>query len=225
MWFERSVREIGHRPGFYDFATNEAGFEPADVTFCQLENGFPQVRTQIESDFDSWQDHLGFLLRFAQMMRARSLLFFEQQKEALSNTPTWIVKEVLDNKTLKLESMDPVPPGKGFIQNRSLLEMQDQIRKGAAWANDYTWALRYTESPKEPFIVSESPFISTEIKDKRPFMLILPISWRACLFGTLENFGQVKTDRVDADYLRELRATYRKGATEYLVSPIKLDRL
>jgi hypothetical protein len=52
----------------------------------------------------------------------------------------------------------------------------------------------------------------------------LPISWKACLFGTLEDFGQVKTDRVDADYLRELRATYRKGAKEYLVSPIKLDR-
>jgi hypothetical protein len=86
-WREVSVKQIGHQPGFYDYATNPVGFEPADVTFRELEQKFPSVRDQVEADFDSWSDHLEFLLRFAQMMRARSLLFFEQQRQVLRDTP------------------------------------------------------------------------------------------------------------------------------------------
>jgi hypothetical protein len=88
-WSEKSVKQIGHKPGFYDYATNEAGLEPADVTFRELEHKYPLIREKIEHDFAAWADHLDFLLRFAQMMRARSLLFFEQKREA-SNIPAMV---------------------------------------------------------------------------------------------------------------------------------------
>src|SRR5215475_12209180 len=68
LWSIKSVKQVGHHPGFYDYATTEAGLEPPDVTFRELENGFPSVRQQIESDFDMWERHLDFLLRFAQML-------------------------------------------------------------------------------------------------------------------------------------------------------------
>jgi hypothetical protein len=222
-WSEKSTKEIGHRPGYYDYATNAAGLEPADVTFRQLESNFPSIREKIENKFAAWTDHLDFLLRFAQMMRARSLLFFEQQRERLKNTPTWRIKEVLpDGKSLKLESMTPSPPSEAFIRNRTILEMQAEIKKGAAWANDYHWALQYTDTPDEPFIISESPFASTT--DHPPRLLLLPISWRACLYGTLEDYGS-EARRVDIENLRQIRSMYRRGAKLYIVSPKKLTDL
>jgi hypothetical protein len=219
-WLTRSVGEVGHRIGFYDYATTEAGFESPDETFSELERKFPQVRAQIENNFESWHDHLDFLLRFAQMMRARSLLFFEQRRKAWKDTPTWRVKEVLSPTSLKLELMTPSPPPEEFIRNRSILDMQEQIKKGSAWAAEYHWALRYTDSIDEPFIISESPLVSTV--PNPPNMLILPISWRACLFGTRDDHGQERTGKVDVSNLRDIRAMYRRGAKLYLVSPIKL---
>lgn len=221
-WSEKSVKQIGHKPGFYDYATNEAGLEPADVTFAELERKFPLVREQIESNFGCWIDHLDFLLRFAQMMRARSLLFFEQQHEAWRQTPTWAVKEVSkDGRSLTLESMTPKPPPEHFIRNRAILEMQSEIKKGAGWASNYTWALRYTDTPAEPFIISESPFVAAI--EKSPPMLLLPISWRACLVGTTADHGQDRTDKADVTSLQEIRSMYRRGAKLFLVSPRKLD--
>jgi hypothetical protein len=163
-----------------------------------------------ENNLAAWTDHLDFLLRFAQMMRARSLLFFEQQHEMWKNTPTWKVKEVLpDGKSLKLESMTPSPPPDDFIRNRTIIEMQAEIKKGEAWANDYHWALQYTDTPDEPFIISESPFVSTT--DHPPRLLLLPISWRACLYGTLEDYGS-EARRVDIENLRQIQSMYRRGA-------------
>lgn len=224
LWSEKSPREIGHRPGFYDYATNAAGLKPADETFKQLEQRFPLIREKIESDFESWTDHLDFLLRFMQMMRARSLLFFEQHRQMMKNMPTWRVKEVLpDGKSIKLESMKPEPPPPHFIQNRAILDMQAEIEKGAAWANDYTWTMQYTDTPDEPFIISESPVVSTSTAEKRPLMIVLPISWKAGLFGTDRDFKQPKTNPIDIYSLRQIRAMYRRGANLYLVSPKKLD--
>ena len=221
FWSTKSVKQVGHRPGFYDYATNEAGLEPADVTFRELENSFPSIRQQIETDFDTWETHLDFLLRFAQMLRARSLLFFEQQKQARQNTPTWTIKEVLNDSTVKLESMTPKPPPESFIRNRSILDMQEQIKNGAAWVSDYNWVLRYTDSVEEPFVISEGPFIATG--QQGPDMLVLPISWRACLFGSKDNHGQARTGKIDLDVLRKVRGVYRRGAKLYVISPRKLD--
>ena len=223
IWSAKSVKQVGHRPGFYDYATNEAGFEPADVTFRELEQKYPLIREKIENNFDCWTVHLDFLLRFAQMLRARSLLFFDQQREKWKNTATWRIKEVSeDRKSLKLESMTPSPPPESFIRNRTILEMQDEIKKGAGWANDYHWALQYTDTPDEPFIISESPFVSTT--DHPPRLLLLPISWRACLYGTPEDYGS-EARRVDTENLRQIRSMYRSGAKLYIVSPKKLDDL
>lgn len=220
-WSEKSVKQVGHRIGFYDYATTEAGFEPADVTFAELERNFPRIRDQIENNFDCWTDHLDFLLRFAQMMRARSLVFFEQKHEAWKNTPTWIVKEVLDDRTVRLESMTPKPPPDHFIKNRTIIEMQAEIKCGSAWAKDYHWSLRYTETPKEPFIICESPFVATDTYP--PLLLMLPISWKACLYGVPNDRGYSKTEKVDLDSLRQMRKMYRQGAKQYLVSPTKLE--
>jgi Protein of unknown function (DUF4238) len=78
VWSERSPREIGYRYGFYDYMTEQVGTETADTSFAALENLYPQIRAALlEDNFDNWREYLDFLLCYAQMMRARSLLFFE----------------------------------------------------------------------------------------------------------------------------------------------------
>src|SRR5258708_8562425 len=100
VWSERSPREIGYRHGFYDYATIEAGLETADNAFAELERTYPVVRRElISSNFKNWKDHRDFLLRYAQMMRARSLLFFDQKHSEGKNLRGWVIEEISPDRT------------------------------------------------------------------------------------------------------------------------------
>lgn len=134
-WSERSPGEIGYRYGFYDYATTaELGAPTADETFAALEGRYPRVRRLLlENNFQNWKEHLNFLLQYAQMMRARSLLFFKDKTAEWSKARGWIVEEVLpDGKSVRVKSMTAEPLPDGFIRNRVILEMRDEIQKGAA---------------------------------------------------------------------------------------------
>lgn len=161
VWSERSPSEVGYRYGFYDYATAEIGLEPADEAFAELESRYPRIRrTLIEHHFNNWKEHLDFLLRYAQMMRARSLLFFERQHAEWSKAKAWIVEEVLpDGRSVKVKSMTPESLPATFVRNRTIVEMREEIKKGAAWLKDFNWCLRYCDSHSAPFITSEIPFV------------------------------------------------------------------
>jgi hypothetical protein len=84
-WSMRSTKQIGHGTGFYDYAGTAPeldSLESADDAFRELENDFPRIRGRLLSKhFRNWHKHLGFLLRYMQMIRARSPLFFAQKEE------------------------------------------------------------------------------------------------------------------------------------------------
>src|SRR5258708_31287320 len=111
-------------PGFYDYAGESPeleSLETADATFVEFENEFPRTRERlISKGFRHWKKHLGFFLKYMQMMRARSPLFFAQKEAEGKQIQTWVIKEVhRETNTITLSSMEPTPPPAAFIKNRA----------------------------------------------------------------------------------------------------------
>jgi len=230
-WSERSPGEVGYRYGFYDYATAEIGLETADEAFADLEGRYPRIRrSMVENNFGNWREHLDFLLRYAQMMRARSLLFFERQRAEWSKARAWIVQDVLpDGKSIKVKSMTPEPLPHAFVRNRTIVEMRDEIKKGATWLTGFNWCLRYCDSPSVPFVISEIPFVCragsadlAEALQDPETLLFFPLCWQACLIGSRQFFDK-DTDRFGDEDMRTTQKMYRESSSLFLLSPTKLD--
>ena len=94
-------------------------------------------------------------------MRARSLLFFEQKIIEGKNLRAWVIQEVNpDGKSVRVRSMTPEPLPTQFIRNWTITQMREEIKKGAAWLNDFNWCLRYCQSAADPFVISEIPVMA-----------------------------------------------------------------
>lgn len=237
-WAERSTKQVGHISGFYDYAgtSTELGSLPSsDEAFSELENGFPAVRERLLSlrkkAFRNWAKHLPFLLRYMDMLRARSPLYFIQKETEWKSTPTWTIEKVIDANTIKLVSMEPSPPSNEFIKNRTIVQMREEIQKSGAWLWDLNWALRYTESVAEPFVITETPFVADKVPPglseaeavKHPNTLFyFPVCWQICLFGSRQRFDR-GTDKLNSDDMRVARRKYKLFAQKFLISPSKLD--
>ncbi len=187
-------------------------------------------RSLVEKNFENWKEHLDYLLRYSQMMRARSLLFFEHQHAEWSTAKGWIVEEVLpDGKSLRVKSMTPEPLPETFIRNRTITQMRDEIKKGAAWLKDFNWCLRYCDSPSTPFVISEIPFVclgnksdlAETLRDPET-LLFFPICWQACLIGSRKFFEKEK-DRFGNEDMHRVQTMYRKDANLFVLSSTKLD--
>ncbi len=230
IWAEKSPREVGYRPGFYDYVTSEIGLETADSTFAELERAFPLIRRElISKKFENWRDHLDFLLRYIQMMRARSLLYFDRMEAEGKNLRAWVIEEVSpDRRSVRVRSMTPEPLPNAFIRNWTITGMREEIKKGAAWLNDFKWALRYSESSAEPFVISEIPFmayghrvhLADALRDPET-LLFFPLCWQACLIGSRQ-FFEKETDRFGDEDMRRTRRMHRESANLFLLSPKQL---
>jgi len=236
-WAERSTKQIGYRPGFYDYAGTSPELDsppPADETFSELENQFPVVREKLLSlrkkAFRNWTKHLRFFLRYMDMLRTRSPLYFMHSEADWKSIPTWTVKEVIDEKTIKLASMESSAPTEDFIKNRTLSQMREEIQKGGTWLRELNWALRYTESVTEPFVISETPFVAerppglseAEALNHADTLFCFPVCWQVCLFGSRQRFDR-GTDKFSSHDMRLARTKYRLVAQDFLISPVKLD--
>jgi hypothetical protein len=233
-WRERSAKEIGYIDGFYDFATENTSAEHPDLTFKYLENNFPLIRARIiREGFASWLQHKEFLLAYMQMLRARSPLFFDQwNAHAQTMQVAKIVKVLHDpikGDGVQHDGLRAMT--KAEIQDWTIGQMRAEIKKGADWLSNFHWALRYTDSPNDPVITSESPFVSigTSPDDgtsmTHPETLIyFPICWQAFLFGSIRPFD-VETERFHPTMLQSVRAAYRENGRKFLVCPQKLDCL
>lgn len=236
-WAERSTRQVGHSRGFYDYVgtTPELDSLPSsDETFSELENQFPAVLEKLLSlkkrKFRNWTKHLRFLLRYMDMLRARSPLYFMHSEVQWKATPTWTVEEVIDAKTIKLVSVEPSPPSDAFIQNRTIFEMREEIQKSGAWLRELNWALRFTESVTEPFVITETPFVAeglpglseAEALKHANTLFCFPVCWQVCLFGSRKRFDR-GTDKFNCHDMRLAREKHRLFAQDFLISPVKLD--
>ena len=101
QWAEKSTKALGFVHGFYDYAGSGPEIDSlpsADGTFSELENEFPAVREKLLSlrrkSFRNWTKHLDFLLRYMDMIRARSPIYFAHREAAWKATPTWIIDKV-----------------------------------------------------------------------------------------------------------------------------------
>jgi hypothetical protein len=232
-WKERSPKQIGYIDGFYDYAIENTAAELPDITFQRLENDFPLVRAQMLDDgFRSWTDHKQFLLSYMQMIRARSPLFFDQWREQSRALRIATVVQVgADRRSLGLDSLEGRPMTEAEIQNWTIAKMREEIKKGPDWMADFHWALRYTDSPEDPFIAAEQPLVlsgaspdrATAIRDPEA-LIYFPICWQACLFGSLRRF-ELETGIFEKDDMRRARRAYIESGRRFLISPQGLEDL
>src|ERR1700730_5504295 len=126
-------RSGAHGRSDTDWASStQVGLETADNGFAELERTYPMVRRElISSKFENWNKHRDFLLRYIQMMRARSLLFFDQKHAEGKNLRAFVIKEIgPDRKSVKVESLIPESLPANFIRNWTITEMRTEIQKG-----------------------------------------------------------------------------------------------
>jgi Protein of unknown function (DUF4238) len=227
-WLERSTAEIGFERGFYDHRGLEAQVESADEAFAELEREFPLVRDRIVADkFTNWYHHLDFLLRYFQMMRARSPLAFEQRQERDRSCQFHRVVQVAG----RVLTYEPAHVTETFLKSKAIAEMREELRKGADWLYRFDWALRYSVSPDVPFILSDTPcVVEGKFSTLQEAMLrpdttnVFPISWQACLFGSLARFD-VRTDEFSCEDLQKMHRKHFDRANRFIVSPVKLGNL
>lgn len=125
QWANRSTKAVGFVNGLYDYAgaPELESLPSADETFSKLENEFPIVREKLLSlrkrAFRNWTKHLDSLLRYMDMLRARSPLYFAQKEAEGKAMLTWTVAKVDGNK-ITLTSIEPSPPPAAVIKNRTI---------------------------------------------------------------------------------------------------------
>lgn len=205
--------------------------ETADSTFAELERAFPILRRElISNNFQNWKDHREFLLRYVQMIRARGLLFFDHKQAEGKTLQTWIIEEISpDRRRVKVRSMVPELPSDAFIKNRTLVEMRAEIKKGAAWLNDFNWTLRLCESVADPFVISEMPIMAhgpcatiEEAMQHPETLLFFPLCWQACIIGSRQYFEHETSVFLQED-MRRARKMYREKANLFILSPTQVD--
>jgi hypothetical protein len=114
----------------------------------------------LNDGFRSWTDHKKFLLSYMQMIRARSPLFFDQWREKSKMLRLATIVEVgADRRSVKVDSLEGRPMTEAEIQNWTISQMREEIKKGPDWLANFHWALRYTDTPGDPFIAAEQSLV------------------------------------------------------------------
>ena len=235
-WSQKSTREVGCEIGFYDYAGKSPELIPADKSFERLEREFPQVRDcLIAAGFKGWQDHLPFLLDFANMIRARSPLFLSQLEDLNHRAGSATIAGVdhATNSTI-VDSVETKPATETWVRNRGLVEMREEIDKGAnaEWSKGVHWCLRTTDSPEDPVVVSGEVLAVAQpitkygqrVSLNQDTIFYFPLCWSACLVGAYFKF-QADLDRFAPSWLKFVRQMYRANAQSYLVSPHRIPDL
>src|SRR3954464_937766 len=97
------------------------------------------------------------LLSYMQMIRARSPLFFDQWRERSKTIRVAPITEVLaDGRSVKVDCLEGRPVTRGEIQNWTIARMRKEINKGPDWMTNFSWTLRYTDSPADPVIAASN---------------------------------------------------------------------
>jgi hypothetical protein len=82
-------------------------------------------------------EHRDFLLHYMQMIRARSILFFEQKYAEGKNLRAFVVDKVNpDGRSATVRSLTASELPDDFIKNWTITEMRTEIQKGAVWLQE-----------------------------------------------------------------------------------------
>jgi len=244
QWFDTGTAGVCAIRGFYDYPHGSDPDQTADEAFAEIEAKFPAVRRElVSSGFSGWESQLGFLLTFAQMLRARSQLFREQDLAQARELTMFRVEEVLQRpskaKAGAFETglrVAPSVPGNEterevLLRNKTITDMRTEIAKGPAWLSELHWCLRLTGDHADPVITSDTAIVSEgrastmeEARRDGGTLVFFPVSWQACLVGSPSKFDKT-TDAFHPPDLRRLHALYLKSARRFVFSPARLEFL
>jgi hypothetical protein len=231
FWGEpRSADRLCSEIGFYDYSVDVAE-ETADDAFRELEGGLAEIRRKLRVDgFRGWTKDLDFLMRFSYMLVVRSKLFREGIV-ARSQKQIWL--RVLDviGRTIRYEPFDPrtEPEAQAKAKNLSITEMRTEIKKFAnEWAG-WNWGLYTSPDVLCPFITSEAPVVMDGLLPdgmrayaEGKFRLVIPFGWDFALVGSpILRFSESPLE-LSIKEMDELRTVTTSGASEVLISPIRL---
>jgi hypothetical protein len=203
--------------------------ETPDQVFAEMERTFPLIREEmIASNFSGWFDHRDFLLRYFQMTRARSPLFFEQQVARSKKNQAYEIISISEDRRQMQVKPKQLPDS--FYKNKAITDMIAEIQKGVDWLNRFDWALRFCSDPEDPFVVSDTacvvegtfPRLESSVFDLPDTLIFFPLCWQACLIGSRRHF-YVKTDRFEPRDLKLMRERHRDHAPHYIVSPTRFS--
>jgi hypothetical protein len=230
-WFESTPRKVAAINGFYDYSPDSAPDQTADQAFKEFEDRFPNVRRElVASGFSGWQSHLDFLLRYAQMLRARSELFREQTVTNARQQRIVRVKEVLNETTLSHEELtETVEEREKIFRNMAITTMRREIAKGAALFSALHWCLRMAPAVTDPVVTGDdavlvqhkTPTLEAALTDANT-LVFFPICRHACLIGSPAKFN-LETEAFDFRDLKVLQSRYVKGECRFAYSPKRLD--
>jgi hypothetical protein len=232
-WFESGTPGAGAIKGFYDYSEGSVPDQTADGAFGELETTFPKVRRElIGGGFANWNKRLDTLLRFAQMLRVRTLLFREQALSRSRNLTFLKIEEILPpgpGESGTRIRYSHHAPSEGELLNKTITDMRMEIAGGAAWMSDLQWCLRTTAIVEGPFVTCDGPVVmegrvhqaAHALKDSET-LVFFPLCWQACLVGSPAKLD-IETGALGPDDMKRLRALYFKSARRFVFSPLRTE--
>jgi hypothetical protein len=232
-WVSVSTSEIAFGKGYYDYAseTDYAVITHPDSIFARLEREFPQRRDEMAaSQFETWEQHKGFLLEYMQMIRARSPLAMQQQEaEVRKLRGSRITSVGSDRRSVTVDSVVPRPLPEQTVRNWTISRMLQDVQAGVSWMAGYDWCLVFTNDEQEPFCTTDQALViigtvpdqpmSMDVLSHSDTVAIFPLCWKACLFGSPLKFD-TSYDKAHPQQFVGLRNAQKSLAHRFVISPI-----
>jgi Protein of unknown function (DUF4238) len=245
IWFESSPAAVAAEHGFYDYSEGAAPDATADQAFWEFETKFPVIRKElIEENFRQWTKHCDFLVRYSQMLRARSNLFREEVLDEIRRGTLLSIDEVLETipssirpgeLEIKARYSAFQPPNDqlrdALFKNLTITKMREEIKKGAGEFAGWFWCLRYTLDVTRPFVTSDNavgligfgPLSRGAAMAHPDTLFVFPFCWQACLIGSPRKFD-IETEGIHPALLSELQHRFlNESDGRFAYSPHRLD--
>jgi hypothetical protein len=228
-WLETGTGNVAASHGFYDYSLGGQPDATADQAFNEFEDNFPPLRRDLlATNFSCWTKHRDFLIRYSQMLRARSTLFREQVLKQADSSTFLTLGEVLQTRPsvdrpgeidvqYRYSDLKPETDERrnALFKNLSITEMRAEIAKGAGEFTGWHWCLRFTMDVANPLITSDNavgligfgpPSLAEAMKHPES-LFVFPLCWQACLIGSPRRFD-VETDAIAPSLLGEFQRLY-----------------
>jgi len=238
QWRPVSPKEIGQGEGFYDYAdgTDYSAVTHPDSVFARLEREFPSKRDQMARDnFASWHQHKDFLIEFMHMMRARSPMAMKQQQAYALSRRGAKITSIVPHPTnpnqigVVLDTMTPYQMPEPVVRNMTIAEMLADVQSNVLWPKEMDWCIRYTDEEANPYTATdqavivqgtlEAPAVTSEVLSHPDTIVIFPLCWQACLFGSPLKFDK-SYDRAHPQQPLSIRTEQKKRCDRFVISPV-----
>lgn len=243
-WFETGTGNVAAANGFYDYSLDGQPDATADEVFCEFETQFPLLRRELlDTNWSAWTKHRDFLVRYSQMLRARSTLFREQVLKQANSSTFLTLGEVVQTRpsvdtpgrtevAYKYSDFNPETTARrdALFKNMSITQMRAEIAKGAGEFTGWHWCLRFTMDVTKPLITSDNavgligfgPPSLAEAMVHPESLFVFPLCWQACIIGSPQKFD-VETDAIHPAMLGALQNLYlHENDCRFAYSPEKL---